>query len=80
LALRQARIAAVQDARAKAQQYSSLSGRRLGKIKKIIDQNSDNFFPFFTDFNTFALKTAVLEVPYGDVRVQSNVQIVWRFA
>ena len=46
LAYRQARLAAVSDARAKATQYVSLSNRRLGNVRKVYDQNTENYVPF----------------------------------
>ena len=38
-AYRQARRAAVQDAKAKARQYASLSAKGLGRVRKVVDQN-----------------------------------------
>lgn len=74
---RQARWAAVADAKSKAVQYASLSGKNLKKVHKIVDQNSEQYIPFVMDANYYALQSQVLKVPYGKVEVRANVQIDW---
>jgi uncharacterized protein len=74
---RQARWAAVADARSKAEQYASLSGKSLKKVHKIVDQNNEQYIPFVMDANYYALQSQVLKVPYGKVEVLANVQIDW---
>jgi uncharacterized protein YggE len=80
LANRLARSAAVADALAKAKQYSCLSGKTLGSVKKVVDQNIDNYIPYFADFNTYSLKVQTLQVPYGQVTTSASVQINWNLS
>lgn len=77
LANRLARSAAVSDAVAKAKQYSSLIGKNLGKVKKIVDQSNDNYTPFYSDSNLYSLNVQTLQVPYGKVTTSASVQIDW---
>jgi len=74
---RLARRAAVADARSKAEQYASLSGRKLGKVQKVIDQNNEQYVPFYMGASYYALQSQVLKVPYGKVEVSATVQIDW---
>ena len=52
----------------------------LGRVRQVIDQNYENYRPYYSDYNTFALKVQSLQVPYGKIQVQSNVQIVWKLS
>lgn len=80
LANRLARAAAVSNALAKAKQYSTLSGKCLGAVKRIIDQNIDNYVPFYSDFNLYSLNVQTLQVPYGKVTTSASVQINWNLS
>jgi uncharacterized protein YggE len=79
-AYRLARKAAVSDALAKAKQYSTLACKRLGSVKKIIDQNVEYYTPYYSDFSLYSLKAQSLQVPYGQVSVSANVQINWNLS
>lgn len=80
LAYRQARKAAVADAVAKAKQYASLSGKSLGSVKSIVDQNNENYVPYSTDPNLYALKISSLQVPYSQVQTSAYVTINWNLS
>jgi uncharacterized protein YggE len=73
-----ARKTAADDARTKAEQYASLSRRRLGKVIKVIDQNRDQLIPFFLNSREFALQSQALKVPLGKVQVSASVEIHWK--
>jgi uncharacterized protein YggE len=77
LAYRQARKAAVSDAVAKANQYSTLSGRALGSIQRIKDQNTEYYTPYYSEYAVYSVRAQVLDVPYGKVQVSANVIIDW---
>jgi uncharacterized protein YggE len=70
---RLARKAAAADALAKAKQYSTLIGKKLGSVRKIVDQNSDNYTPFYSDLNLYSLKVQSLQVPFGKVTASATV-------
>lgn len=76
-AYRQARLAAVSDAKSKATQYVALSNRRLGNVRKVVDQNSENYVPFVLSANEYSFRAQTLNVPYGQVQVSSNVEVDW---
>jgi uncharacterized protein YggE len=80
LAHRQARLAAVNDARSKASQYISLSGRRLGSVRKVVDRNTESYFPFVVSSGEYSLRTQTLPLPYGQVQVSAAVEITWNIA
>jgi uncharacterized protein YggE len=77
---RLARKAAVADAVAKAKQYSTLSGKNLGSVKQIVDQNSENYVPFYADYSLYSFRAQVLQVPYGQVTASATVQINWNLS
>ena len=68
-AYRKARWAAVSDAKQKAREYAQLGGRTLGGVKRVIDSNRESLRPFYSDYNTFSLKSQTVEVPYGKVQI-----------
>jgi uncharacterized protein YggE len=70
---RLARKAAVADALAKAKQYSSLIGKKICSVRKIVDQNTENYTPFYSDFNLYSLNVKSLQVPYGKVTASATV-------
>ncbi len=74
---RLARKAAVADALAKAKQYTSLAGKVLGSVKQVVDQNSESYVPFFSDYNLYSVKLQSLQVPFGQVTASATVQIDW---
>jgi uncharacterized protein YggE len=80
LAYRQARLAAVNDARSKASQYISLSGRRLGSVRKVVDRNTESYFPFVVSSGEYSLRSQTLPLPYGQVQVSAAVEITWNIA
>lgn len=80
LAYRQARLAAVNDARTKATQYASLSGRKLGSVRKVVDQNSESYVPFLVSSGEYSLRSQTLPLPYGQVQVSAGVEITWNIA
>lgn len=67
LALKQARKAAVADARFKADQYVQLGCRGLGKVKKVVDRSFESYTPFFSQYSDYAFKVEFLAIPYGKV-------------
>jgi uncharacterized protein YggE len=77
IAYRLARRAAVSDAVAKAKQYSTLACKKLGNVKKIIDQNIEYYTPYYSDFSLYSFKAQSLQVPYGQVSISASVQINW---
>lgn len=77
---RQARSAAVADALSKGKQYSGLTGKCLGSVKKIVDQNIDNYVPFYSDVGLYSLKVQALQVPYEKVTASASVQISWNLS
>jgi uncharacterized protein YggE len=80
LVSRLARAAAVSDALAKAKQYSTLSGKCLGSVKKIVDQNIDIYNPSYLDSDIYSLKVQALQVPYDQVTASASVQISWNLS
>lgn len=79
-AYRQARLAAVADAQAKASQYASLSGRLLGSVRKVVDVNQESYTPYVLDANYYAFQAQVLPVPYGTVAVSAYVEVDWNIS
>lgn len=77
---RLARAAAVSDALSKARQYAALSGKSLGLVKRIIDQNVDSYVPFYSDYARYSLSVQALQVPYGKVTTSASVQINWNLS
>ena len=74
-----ARQAAVTDAVAKVKQYSLLSGQSLGVVRKVVDQNTEQYTPFVMDAALYPFQ-AKLGVESGKVLVQASVQIDWKIA
>lgn len=72
-AYRQARRAAVADAQSKAQQYASLGGLSLGKVRKVVDQNIEYYIPFLMDANFYSFQSKLLKIPFGKVSVSASV-------
>jgi len=80
VAYRLARKSAVSDALAKAKQYSTLACKKLGNVKKIVDQNIEYYTPYYSDFSLYSMKVQSLQVPYGQVTVSASVQINWNLS
>lgn len=74
LGVKQARKAAFEDAKKKAQEYANLSGMRLRKVTKIDALSSGNVRPFSTISDAFAgdFKT---QVPVRDVTISESVTV-----
>lgn len=75
-----ARAAAVSDALAKARQYSTLSGKALRSVKKVVDQNTDQLVPFFSDHKVYSAKVITGQVPYEKVTTSASVKINWNIS
>jgi uncharacterized protein YggE len=76
-ALRQARIAAVADARTKFNQYLTLTSTRSQGVKQIIDLNSDQYTPFFSDVNSYKFSSLVRKPFKPNVQVSASVNVIW---
>lgn len=79
--LKQARDRAFADSRAKAEQYASLSGRKLGKPLSIVEavQGLSNPMPIAYADAASGSKTA-LPIEAGQQAVGVNVTILWEFS
>ena len=74
LGVRQARKAAFDAARKKAEEYAALSGMRLRRVTKIDAVGQRDIRPFFTNAAAFAgdFKT---QVPVRDVTISESVSV-----
>lgn len=72
LGVKDARKAAFEAARKKAQQYAKLSGLRLARVLRIESTDPGRFIPFRVNANSFAGDFKTL-VPVRDVIVQASV-------
>ena len=75
------RADAFADAKAKAQQYADLSGRKLGKVINISEQ-VDNPTPigFATGSAAAFAPEKAVDIEAGQQAVNVNVTIIWDFA
>lgn len=76
-ALRQARFAAIADAKTKYSQYLTLTSLRDGGLKKIVDLNNEVYTPYQSNLNLYAL-TAKLSAPPAQVQVSASVDMTWK--
>lgn len=78
-ALRQARAAAIADARSKFSQYLSLSSLNSDGLKKIVDLNSEVYTPYPIDANTYALYNKLRTPPPPPaVQASASVSVTWK--
>ena len=61
------------DAKSKATQYATLSGRRLGTVRKVVDQNRESYVPFFVSSNEYAHRVQTGLIPFGQAQVSASV-------
>ena len=67
----------MKDAYAKAQQYARLGGKKLESVRKIADQNSEIYRPYFMDSKLYTIQESFLQIPYGKVKVDARVVVDW---
>jgi uncharacterized protein YggE len=77
--LQQAREAAFNDARQKAEQLAELAGVQLGQVNAIYETSSQPPVPFATEGRAFAADQAVPVEP-GTQDVQVSLQVTWEIA
>ena len=73
----QARRAAFEDAKEKAEQLAELSRQRLGQVITITDVAERRIFPVFRSVSADVAQVSGTQVPPGDVEVGTNVEVVW---
>lgn len=76
LGVRQARRAAFDSAKAKADQYGLLTGQRVGRILNIMDVDGGYYRPFFSDAEGFSARVETV-VPVRDVTVSASVDMIF---
>jgi len=74
LGVRQARKAAYDAAKAKADQYAALTGQRIRRVKRIESLNAGGYIPFYISGAAFTSDFKTL-VPVRDVTVSANVDV-----
>ena len=76
-AIKQARIAAVNDARAKLNQLLSLSGLKNKGVKQIVDLNQDNIVPFVGSVAKYTQSATPQGSSQNKVQVSASVKVTW---
>lgn len=74
----QARQAAFRDATARAEQYATLAGRRLGAVRSVTEQEQDH--PRLARVAAFAASDSALPVDPGEQTVDARVTVRWSWA
>jgi uncharacterized protein YggE len=79
--LEQARIAALENARARAEQYAAAAGTEVGEIIKIVETPSGGPIPYYADARMeYAEDAAALAIEPGSQELAVDVSVVYAMA
>ena len=79
LGVKEARTAAYNSAKAKADEYQKLTGQALRRVLRIQDIGSGSYVPFFADAGGFSARINTV-VPVREVTVGASVNVVFSLA